>query len=289
MRKILSLLLALVLISPLRSVGEAATGCNYPASLDSWVNKATGDFLTVADVNQRSCAIEALETGPLRPNDGTATAPAYAFRTSAGAGLFLASANNMVALGGAAVGSALTLRSTSGVGTTDAIIFQVGNNGATEAMRIFSSGRVGVGGVGTPGSKFVVQGAANDGVTLTSSTAVTIALLRPTGAEHGELSLFNSAGTQIVSLGGTTATVNYINVDSFGVGTTNVAALLHLGGDRARPLSIQKSTVAVVAPGAGVGTLRWEVGTNAGTLKLVGYSGTSTTGVTIVDNVGAGN
>ncbi|GAH56630.1 unnamed protein product, partial [marine sediment metagenome] len=42
--------------------------------------------------------------------------------------------------------STLTLRSTSGVGTTGAdIIFQVGNNGATEAMRILNSGNVGIG------------------------------------------------------------------------------------------------------------------------------------------------
>jgi len=51
----------------------------------------------------------------------------------------------------------------------------------------------------------------------------------------------------------------------------------------------QKCTVAVEAPGRGRGMLRWEAGTNAGTLKLVAYAGTSTTGVTVVDNVGSGN
>lgn len=60
-------------------------------------------------------------------------------------------------------------------------------------------------------------------------------------------------------------------------------------GDLARPFRIGRSTTAVTAPGADIGLLRWENGTNAGTLKLVGYSGTSTTGVTVVDNVGAGN
>jgi hypothetical protein len=45
----------------------------------------------------------------------------------------------------------------------------------------------------------------------------------------------------------------------------------------------------IAAPGAGYGLLRWEAGTNPGTLKLVAYSGTSTTGVVIVDNVGGGN
>ena len=73
----------------------SATGCNYPATLDSWADKATGDFLTIADVNQRSCAIEKLESGPLRPNDGTAAAPAYAFRTSATAGMYLSAADEL--------------------------------------------------------------------------------------------------------------------------------------------------------------------------------------------------
>ena len=50
-----------------------------------------------------------------------------------------------------------------------------------------------------------------------------------------------------------------------------------------------KETAAAVAPGAGIGMLRWEAGTNANTLKLVAYAGTSTTGVTVIDNVGAGN
>ena len=54
-------------------------------------------------------------------------------------------------------------------------------------------------------------------------------------------------------------------------------------------VQMPKITASVVAPGAGMGFLRWEAGTGAGTLKLVAYAGTSTTGVTVVDNVGAGN
>jgi hypothetical protein len=50
-----------------------------------------------------------------------------------------------------------------------------------------------------------------------------------------------------------------------------------------------KALSTIAAPGAGYGLLRWEAGTNAGTLKLVAYSGTSTTGTVIVDNVGGGN
>jgi hypothetical protein len=46
-----------------------------------------------------------------------------------------------IVVGGAAVGSTLSLKSTSASGTTDAILFQVGNNGAVEAARITTGGK----------------------------------------------------------------------------------------------------------------------------------------------------
>lgn len=46
--------------------------------------------------------------------------------------------------GGTSTTSTLTLKTTTGIGTTNAdMIFQVGNNGATEAMRILNSDSVG--------------------------------------------------------------------------------------------------------------------------------------------------
>lgn len=49
-------------------------------------------------------------------------------------------------VGGTSTTSTLTYKTTTGVGTTGADhIFQVGNNGATEAMRILNSGNVGIG------------------------------------------------------------------------------------------------------------------------------------------------
>lgn len=49
-----------------------------------------------------------------------------------------------LSIGGSAANSTKIIRSTSGVGATDAIILQVGNNGATEAMRVINSGFVGI-------------------------------------------------------------------------------------------------------------------------------------------------
>ena len=73
MKKLFALLLALSLALP-ASLVQAATGCNFPTSYHSWSDKTTGDFLTVADVNQRSNCIENLQ-----PFKGSADDVGYAF------------------------------------------------------------------------------------------------------------------------------------------------------------------------------------------------------------------
>ena len=58
-----------------------------------------------------------------------------------------------IVIGGTSTTSSLTYKTTTGVGTTGADhIFKVGNNGATEAMRILNSGYVGIG-TSTPSGK----------------------------------------------------------------------------------------------------------------------------------------
>ena len=65
---------------------------------------------------------------------------------------------------------------------------------------------------------------------------------------------------------------------------------LSIEADVEQPIKFLKSSSTLTSnPGIDMGILRWESGTNAGTLKLVAYAGTSTTGVTIIDNVGSGN
>jgi len=64
--------------------------------------------------------------------------------------------------GGSAASSYLSLKSTTGAGTSDSIRFLVGNNGGTEAMRITTSGNVGIGttatSVGATSYKLLVDG-----------------------------------------------------------------------------------------------------------------------------------
>lgn len=92
-----------------------ATGSTYPGTLDSYVDKLAGDYLSVADVNNRSSAIEKLETGPLRPNDGSAAAPAYAFRSSASTGMFYAAGPSTLGFSIGGFLSAAILKSSSPV------------------------------------------------------------------------------------------------------------------------------------------------------------------------------
>lgn len=90
-----------------------ASGSSYPGTLDSWVDKLAGDYLTIADVNSRTSAIEKLETGPLRPNDGSAASPAFTFRSSASTGMFYAAGTLAFSIGGFA--SAVIIKSSSPV------------------------------------------------------------------------------------------------------------------------------------------------------------------------------
>lgn len=64
------------------------------------------------------------------PTSGAAAAPTFRYP--------------QIVVGGASASSTLTLISTVGVGISDAIIFQVGNNGATEAGRFNTSGQLSI-------------------------------------------------------------------------------------------------------------------------------------------------
>ena len=68
---------------------------------------------------------------------------------------FATSVTTPIVYGGTTASSSLTLQSTSGVGTSDSILFKVGNNGATTAMTIDTNGNVGIG-TSSPGNALTV-------------------------------------------------------------------------------------------------------------------------------------
>ncbi len=84
---------------------------------------------------------------------------------------------------------------------------------------------------------------------------------------------------------GTYAWMTFFDRSHAQLGNLQVSGTLHAYSQ----VTMASGMGTPIAPGAGRGALRWEPGTNAGTLKLVAYAGTSTTGTLIVDNVGAGS
>ena len=101
----------------------------------SRVNFISSDTLSFTDINNLGNDIRAWGGNV---NGGGYTLSNVVLSASAG--------TMATVIGGTGTTSTLTLRSTSGVGTTGAdIIFQAGNNGATETMRIQNGGNVGIG------------------------------------------------------------------------------------------------------------------------------------------------
>lgn len=93
----------------------------------------TGDVMYASASNVYS-NLAAVASGSMLSSAGTSTAPAWT-----AAGVLNTSLTTPILIGGTGTTSTLTFRPTSGVGTTLAdMIFQVGNNGGTEAGRILN-------------------------------------------------------------------------------------------------------------------------------------------------------
>ena len=98
-----------------------------------------------------------------RANLGAAASGANTDITSLASPILTTSATTPLLIGGSGVTQALTYKTTTGVGATGADhIFQVGTNGATEAMRVLNSGNVGIG-TTVPNTKLHIS-TGNDGI-----------------------------------------------------------------------------------------------------------------------------
>ena len=162
------------------------------------------------------------------------------------------SATVPLVIGGTAVSSALTLQSTSGVGTTDSIAFKVGNNGATTAMTANTSGNI----------EFRAGTAALPAITTTGDTNTGI--------------FFPAADTIAFTEGGAEA----MRIDSSGnalIGTTNT------------PSNKDTVTPKMVVSGSGVaGAMQvvrhTSVGVGGGILELSSTRGTDVNSYTILQS-----
>ena len=137
--------------------------------------------------------------------------------TTAAAGTFTTatatSVTSATVTGGTAVGSSLTLKSTSGVGTSDSIALKVGNNGATTAMTANTSGNI----------EFRAGTAALPAITTTGDTNTGV--------------FFPAADTVGIATGGTEQ-VRVASAGQIGIGGANYGTsgqVLTSGGASAAP------------------------------------------------------
>jgi hypothetical protein len=148
--------------------------------------------------------------------------------------------------------------------TEDAMAFDVNNS---EAMRIDSSGRVGIG-TSSPSEKLHVQGDGAD-ILLTDLGGGQTAKLGSTGSNNGLLELNNSSHTSKVFLN--TSGDSYFNGGNVGIGTSSPAVKLEVfnSGNSQMRLSTSASGALKVEQntnGAFIGTT--STGASAGVLRL---------------------
>ena len=132
------------------------------------LSNSGSNIITLANQNASSLAANRIITGLAANYNTNADESVFLIYddTTARWRLIGSTFTHSLLIGGTGTASTLTLRSTSGVGTTGAdIIFQVGNNGATEAMRILNSGFIGIG-TASPGALLEIEGNVANGLLL---------------------------------------------------------------------------------------------------------------------------
>lgn len=160
------------------TVAQGGTGVGTFAANGVLYGNGTGAILVTAQGAANSILI------------ANAGAPAFSAAPTIGT-----SVTSPLHIGGTGTGSSLELRSTSGVGATDFIKFNVGDNGALEAMRITNAGHVGIG-TTTPIVDATALGrylAVDGGVGIGNSGTITVGSNQSnTAAYIGAFSFFNS-------------------------------------------------------------------------------------------------
>ena len=189
------------------------------------------------------------------------------------------SATVPLVIGGTGTTSTLTLRSTSGVGTTGAdIIFQTGNNGATEVMRLQNGGNVGIGTASpateSTNAKLVVVGSSNQSAstlaTSNSNAGFTVRANASSGYQLavGATSVDGSPYIQGVNFNGGAVASN-LTLQGYGgnvgIGTTP-SYRLHVSGGRS--VFVANSEPYAVGVGYSSGSAYW-IGSNSANNALV--------------------
>jgi hypothetical protein len=205
----------------------AATGTSL--SLTGNLSAAAGTFSTTLSV-----------TGATTLGNTLFVTGAGTFSSTLSAGATtVASLATPLITGGSATTSSITYKTTTGVGTATADhIFQVGNNGGTEVLRITNAGNVGVG-TATPTAKFEVNNGTSSNVTGINLTGTISDFLQynvqnlssGTGAQSGYAATAdngtNTTGFAWMGINSST----FSNTAAYNIGGANDVSFMGAGND----------------------------------------------------------
>lgn len=204
----------------------------------SRVNFVSSDTLSFTDVNNLGNDIRAWGDNV---NGGGYTLSNVAISAS--------SAFAPVVIGGTGTTSTLTLRATSGAGASGAaIVFQVGNNGGTEAARIINSGNFGVGAT-APAQKLEVLGITSLPAT-SGTTQNGLVRIASTATNSIDIGLSNASPfgawiqtSNVAALATTYPLLLNPNGGNVGIGLSNPTSQLQLSTDSAAKPSTNTWTI----------------------------------------------
>lgn len=184
----------------------AGTSCTnqFPRSLDLNGAATCASIAIASDVSGLASGIATFLATPSSANLASAVSNetgsgALVFGTSP---TFTTDLTSPLIIGGTGAGSTLTFKSTSGVGSSDAMIFQVGSNGAKEGFRIATGGQIIQGHTAsTSGSSVQINSTGSVTNTIAQqqwsndATGSTIYLLKSRGTTPGSQATLNNADT----------------------------------------------------------------------------------------------
>lgn len=170
-------------------------------------------------------------------------------------------------IGGSGTTQSLIHKTTTGVGTTGADhIFQVGNNGATEAMRILNGGNVGIG-TSAPAANLHIDNSGGSSLRLSRVASGAGYLQLDSDASAGYVSTGGAANPLLFRINN----VEKMRVDAsgnVGIGNTAPGSLLSIGkaGTTKGTMDLQGNTSGIVTiqPAAAAGTWSMTLPTTAG-------------------------
>jgi hypothetical protein len=237
----------------------------------SRVNFVSSDTLSFTDVNNLGNDIRAWGDNV---NGGGYTLSNVAISAS--------SAFAPVVLGGTGTTSTLTLRATSGAGASGAaIVFQVGNNGGTEAARIINSGNLGIGAT-APAQKLEVLGITSLPAT-SGTTQNGLVRIASTATNSIDIGLSNASPfgawiqtSNVAALATTYPLLLNPNGGNVGIGTTNPGRILDVRGLSAFSDGTQGLIVGAYTGGSGYGMIYRFGTTPDGTNYVFGANSTET-------------